>query len=136
MQLRGLGEIDLFGVGGEIPELLGEPEGTESVVEQLRRGVEVGELEGEGVDGPEGVGELGSGVAEGGLEGVDGGSDSGEGVIGVLEGGELREEVGVAGEDLGAELGLEEADGLLELLGGGGGGAGGESGGGEGGGGE
>lgn len=35
MQLRGLGEIDLFGVDGEVPELLGEPEGAESVVEEL-----------------------------------------------------------------------------------------------------
>lgn len=34
----------------------------------------------------------------------------------------------VAGEDLGAELGLEEADGVLELLSGGGRGAGGEGG--------
>lgn len=54
----------------------------------------------------------------------------------MVEGGELGEEVGVAGEDLRAELVVEEADGVVELLGGGGGGAGGEGSGGEGGGGE
>ena len=60
------------------------------------------ELDGEGEDGDEGVGELGSGVANGGLKGGNGGSDGGEGVIGVVEGRELGEEVRVAGEDFGA----------------------------------
>lgn len=54
-----------------------------------------------------------------------------EGGFGMVERGELGEEVGVAGEDFGAELFLELADGVLERLGAGGGGAGGEGGGGE-----
>lgn len=96
--------------------------------------MEVRQLESLGFDGFERVRELGSNAAEGGLEGGDGGSDGGEGVVGVLEGRELRQEVGVTGEDLGAELGLELANRVVELLGGGGWGAGGERGGGEGGG--
>lgn len=73
-----------------------------------------------GSNGGEGIGELGSEAAEGGLESGDGGSDGGEGVVGVLERGELGEEVVVAGEDFRSELGVEEADGGVELLGGGG----------------
>lgn len=52
-------------------------------------------------------------------------------MIGVVEGGELREEVVVPREDLRAKLVLEEADRVVELLRGGGRGAGGEGGGGE-----
>lgn len=51
----------------------------------------------------------------------------------MLERGELVEEIGVAREDFGAELGFEETDGVVEMFGGGSGGTGGESGGGEGG---
>lgn len=138
MQLSGLGEIKLVGLGGrgrdKVSQLLGESEGTCRVVQELGGAVEVRQLESLGFDGFERVGELGSNAAEGGLEGGDGGSDGGEGVVGVLEGRELRQEVGVAGEDLGAELGLELANRVVELLGGGGWGAGGERGGGEGGG--
>ncbi|KAB2620445.1 oligomeric Golgi complex subunit 5-like [Pyrus ussuriensis x Pyrus communis] len=61
------------------------------------------ELDGEGADGGKGVGELGSGVAKGGLEGSNRRSDGGEGVIGVMEGRKLGEEVGVAGENLRVE---------------------------------
>lgn len=46
-------------------------------------------------------------------------------MVGVVEGGELGEEVVVTGENFGAELVLEEADGVVEFLGGGGRGAGG-----------
>lgn len=38
------------------------------------------------------------------MERRDGGSDGGEGVFGVVQGRELVEEVGVAGEHFGAEL--------------------------------
>ncbi|KAM1107592.1 hypothetical protein ACFX2I_004342 [Malus domestica] len=82
------------------------------LVEKIRGGMEILELDGEGEDGGEGVGELGSGMANGGLEGRNRGSDGGEGrelgvvegrELGVVEGRELGEEVGVAGEDLGTE---------------------------------
>lgn len=53
--------------------------------------MEILKLDGEGADGGKGVGELGSGAAEGGLQGEDRGSDGGEGVVGVVEGGELGE---------------------------------------------
>lgn len=132
MELRGLGEIELLGVGGhEVAELLGEAEGADGVLEELRRAVEVGELRSLGGDGAVGVGELRSEAADGGLERGEGGSEGGEGVVGVVEGGELREEVVVPGENLRPELVLQEADRVVELLRGGGGGAGGEGGGGE-----
>ncbi|KAB8455104.1 hypothetical protein FH972_025257 [Carpinus fangiana] len=138
VELGGLGEIELFGVveGGEVPELAGEAEGADGMVEKVGGGVEVGELEGFGADGAERIGEVGAGLAEGGVEGGDGGAEGGEGELGVVEGRELGEEVVVAGKDLVAKLGVEEADGCVELLSSGGRRAGGESGGGEGGGGE
>lgn len=140
VQLGSLGQVEFVriasGGGDEIAELLGEAEGADRVLEKLRRAVEVGKLYGLRLDGFQGIGELGSDAAEGGLEGGDGGSDGSEGVISVLEGGELGEELVVAGEDLGAKLGFEKTDGVFELLGGGGGRTGGEGGGGEGGGGE
>lgn len=137
MELRGLAEVELVRIRGiRFPELLGQAEEPDGVLQEIGGSVEVGELERLGVDGGEGFGELGSDAAEGGLEGGDGGADGGEGEVGGLEGGELGEEVVVAGEDLGAELGFEEADGGVELLGGGGRGAGGEGRRGEGGGGE
>lgn len=71
------------------------------------------------------VGDLRADTANGRLERGDGGAEGGEGGIGVLEGGELVEEVRVAVEDFGAKLLFEEADAILELLGGGGSGAGG-----------
>lgn len=138
VELGGLSEIELFGVveGREVAELARKAEGADGVVEEVGGGVEIGELEGFGADGAEGVGEVGAGLAEGGVEGGDGGAEGGEGELGVVEGRELGEEVVVAGKHLVAELGVEEADGSVELLGGGGGRAGGKSGGGEGGGGE
>lgn len=138
MELRGFGEIDLLRIRsvGEIAELLGETQRADGVREELGGGVEVRQLYGFGSDGADGLGEIGSDAADGGLEGGDGGAEGGEGDLGVGEGGELGEELRVAGDDVGAELGVEEADGLVETLGGGGGGAGGECGGGEGGGGE
>lgn len=133
MELCGLGEIELFGVvdGGEVAELLGEAESAERVAEEVRGGVEVGELDRLGVDGSERVGEIGSDFADGGLEGGNGGAEGGERDVGVVERGELGEEVVVAREDLVAELRVEETDRGVELLGGGGRGAGGEGGGGE-----
>lgn len=85
--------------------------------------MEVGELKRLGSDGGVGLRELGSDAADRGLEGRYGGSDSGKGVLGGLERGKLREEVMVAGKDLGSQLGLEEADGVVQLLSGGGRGA-------------
>lgn len=133
MELRSLGEIELFGVvdGGEVAELLGEAESAERVAEEVRGGVEVGEVDRLGVDGSERVGEIGSDFADGGLEGGNGGAEGGERDVGVVERGELGEEVVVAREDLVAELRVEEPDRGVELLGGGGRGAGGEGGGGE-----
>lgn len=133
MELCGLGEIELFGVvdGGEVAELLGEAESAERVAEEVRGGVEVGELDRLGVDGSERVGEIGSDFPDGGLEGGNGGAEGGERDVGVVERGELGEEVVVAREDLVAELRVEETDRGVELLGGGGRGAGGEGGGGE-----
>ena len=138
VELGGLGEIELFGVleGREVPELAGEAEGADGMVKKVGGGVEVGELEGFGADGAERIGEVGAGLADGGVEGGDGGAEGGEGELGVVEGRKLGEEVVVAGKDLVAELGVEEADGCVELLSSGGRRAGGESGGGEGGGGE
>lgn len=135
MELRGLGEVELLGIGvgggHQILELPGEAEGSDGELEELGGAVEVGELEGLGADLAVGIGDLEADLADGGLEGGDAGSDDGEGGFGVLHGGELGEEVVVAGEDLGAELLLEEADPFLELLGSGGGGAGAEGLGGE-----
>lgn len=88
------------------------------MLEELGGVVEIGELEGLGLDLTVGIGDLGADAVEGGLEGGDGGSDGGEREFSVLEGGELGEEVVVTGEDFGAELVLEEADAVLELLGG------------------
>ncbi|KAM0974435.1 hypothetical protein FF1_017638 [Malus domestica] len=65
--------------------------------------------------GREGQGseELGSGVAKGRLEGGNGGSYGGEGrELGVLEGRQLGEEVGMVGEDLGAER--REGEALID----------------------
>lgn len=138
MELGGLGEIEFFGVRGghEVAELLREAEGADGVLEELRGAVEVGELGGFGGDGAVRVGELGAEAADGGLERGERGSEGGEGVVRVVEGRELREEIVMPREDFGTELVLEEADRVVELLGGGGRGAGGEGGGGEGGGGE
>lgn len=134
VELGDLSEIELFWVveGREVAEFAGESEGADGMVEEVGGGVEVGELEGFGADGAEGVGKVGAGLAEGGVEGGDGGADGGEGELRIVKGRELGEEVIVAGEHLVTELGVEEADGRVELLGGGGGRAGGESGGGEG----
>lgn len=93
--------------------------------------MEIGELDGLGSDLAVGIGDLETDLADGGLEGRYAGADDGEGGFGVFEGGELGEEVVVTGEDFGAELLLEEADAVLELLGAGGGGAGAEGLGGE-----
>lgn len=135
MELGGLGEIELVGLdvrgGHEILELLGEAEGPDGELEELRGAVEIGELDGLGSDLAVGIGDLETDLADGGLEGGDAGADDGEGGFGVFEGGELGEEVVVAGEDFGPELLLEEADAVLELLGAGGGGAGAEGLGGE-----
>lgn len=138
VELGGLGEIEFFGVRGghEVAELLREAEGADGVLEELRGAVEVGELGGFGGDGAVRVGELGAEAADGGLERGERGSEGGEGVVRVVEGRELREEIVMPREDFGTELVLEEADRVVELLGGGGRGAGGEGGGGEGGGGE
>lgn len=106
------------------------------MLEELCGKVEVGELSGFGGDGAVRVGELRTEAADGGLERGERGSESGQSVVGVVEGGKLREEIVVPREDLRAELVLEEADRVVELLGGGGRGSRGEGGGGEGGGGE
>ena len=74
MELCSLGEIEFFGVvdGGEVAELLGEAESAERVAEEVRGGVEVGELDRLGVNGSERVGEIGSDFADRGLEGGNG----------------------------------------------------------------
>ena len=122
MELCSLGEIEFFGVvdGGEVAELLGEAESAERVAEEVRGGVEVGELDRLGVNGSERVGEIGSDFADGGLEGGNGGAEGGECDVSVVERGELGEEVVVARENLVAELRVEESDRGVELLGGGG----------------
>ena len=79
-----------------------------------------------------GIRKLGSNAADGGLERGDGGSEGGEGEFGVFKGGELVEEVGMAGKDFGTELGFEEANGMVEVFGSGSRGTGGEGSGGEG----
>lgn len=128
MELSGLGEIQLFWFihGGDVAELSGEAESAEGVIEEVGGGVEIGELKGLGVDRAEGIGEVGASLAERGMEGGDRGAEGGEGELGVVEGGELGEEVVMAGEDLVAELGVKQSYGGVELLGGRGGGAGGE----------
>ena len=134
MQLGGLGEIKPLGMierVHDVAELLREAEDADRGLEELGGVVEAGELECLGSDLAVGVGDLGSDVADGGMEVGDGGAEGEEGGVGFPDGEELREEVVVAGEDLGAELLLEEADAVLELLGAGGGGAGGEGQGGE-----
>ena len=78
-----------------------------------------------------GIRKLGSDAANGGLHRRDGGSEGGEGEFSFLNGGELVEEVGMAGKDFGTELGFEEANGMVEVFGGGGRGTRGEGGGGE-----
>lgn len=70
------------------------------MLEELGGVVEIGELDRLRLDGLEGIGELRSDAVEGSLEGGDRRSDGGESVIGMLEGGELGEKIGVAGEDL------------------------------------
>ena len=79
-----------------------------------------------------GIRKLGSNAADGGLDRGDGGSEGGEGEFGVFKGGELVEEVGMAGKDFGTELGFEEANGMVEVFGSGSRGTGGEGSGGEG----
>lgn len=91
------------------------------MAEEVRGGVEVGELDRLGVNGSERVGEIGSDFADRGLEGGNGGAEGGECDVSVVERGELGEEVVVARENLVAELRVEESDRGVELLGGGGG---------------
>jgi hypothetical protein len=121
VELGGLGEIEAFGVidGGDITELLGEAERTEGVAEEVRGGVEVGELDRFGVNGVERIREVRASLAERGVEGGHGGAEGRECHIGVVERGELGEEVVVAGENLVTELRVEEADRRVEFLGGG-----------------
>lgn len=69
--------------------------------------MEVREEKGFGLDGAEWVGEVGAGLADGGVEGGNGGAEGGEGEVSVVERGELGKEVVVAGKDLVAELGVE-----------------------------
>lgn len=73
MKLSGLGEIQLVGIGcrsgDDVTELLGEAKSSRRVVQELGRGMEIGELDGLGLDRFEGVGELGSDPAERRLEG-------------------------------------------------------------------
>lgn len=127
VHLGGLGEVEAIRrVGHEVVELAGEAEEAGRGLEEVCGSVEVGELEGVGANEAAGVGDLLAGAAEGGLEGSDTRADGGEGGLSVTEGGELRKEGGVAGEDLGAEVLLEEADSILEGLGSGGGRAGAE----------
>lgn len=93
--------------------------------------MKVGKLDGLSGDNAVGIGELGARVAEGGLERGNRRSERGERRFGGFNGGELVEQIVVARKDLVAELGVEEAEALLEFLDPGGGGAGGEGGGGE-----
>jgi hypothetical protein len=94
--------------------------------------MQVGELNSFWLNRIMGIRKLGSNAADGGLDRGDGGSEGGEGEFGVFKGGELVEEVGMAGKDFGTELGFEEANGMVELFGGGSRGTGGEGSGGEG----
>ncbi|PON85786.1 hypothetical protein TorRG33x02_183950 [Trema orientale] len=99
-----LGEIELVRIcSDEILKLLRE---------ELCGAAEIGELDHLCLDGVEEIRELRSDAAEESLEGRDGESNSGQSMIGVLEGGELGEKYVMAGEELRAELELEEADGV------------------------
>ncbi|POO03415.1 hypothetical protein TorRG33x02_006200 [Trema orientale] len=93
--------------GCEIVKLLREVKSTNRVLKELRGVVEIGELDCLHLDGVEEIGRI-----RGKLEGGDNGSDGGESVIDVLEGGELREKLAMAGEDLSAEMRLEKTDGI------------------------
>lgn len=72
-----------------------------------------------------GIGEFSASLAERGLKRRKRGAERGEGGFRGFEGRELAEEVLVAGEDLVAELGIEETKAFLELFNTGGSGAGG-----------
>lgn len=120
---------------GQIQSLIPEPpselQQSLGMVQQIRRGEKVLQLDGAGFERGSGRGEIVASSLEGGEEGVDGGTEGGEGGGGLAEGEERGEEVGMAGEDLGAEVTVQEADRLLEGLGARGRGAGGEGLGGE-----
>jgi hypothetical protein len=94
--------------------------------------MQVGELNSFRLNRIMGIRKLGSNAADGGLERGDSGSEGGEGEFSVFKGGELVEEVGMAGKDFGTELGFEEANGMVEVFGSGSRGTGGEGSGGEG----
>ena len=69
MQLRGLGEIKLLWISaGEISQFFRQSKSANGVLEEVGGAVEVGELNGFGLDEAVRVGNLGADTANGGLE--------------------------------------------------------------------